>query len=156
MGICCMAQETQTGALYQPRQGWGGEGDGRFKREGTYRYLWMSHVEVWQKSTKFCKAVMFQFKKKAFLPSKTAHLFQSSLHSHLPPPHTGLWWWRAGSGCWWGHHPVPGQLWRQLCQAGSVFLANLPGRLVTGEEVRPTELECLALNPDLKCSSVSI
>ena len=27
-GICCMAQETQTGALYQPRRvGW--EGDGR-------------------------------------------------------------------------------------------------------------------------------
>ena len=28
MGICCMAQETQTGVLYQPR-GVGGEGDGR-------------------------------------------------------------------------------------------------------------------------------
>ena len=28
MGICCMAQETQTGALYQPR-GVGWEGDGR-------------------------------------------------------------------------------------------------------------------------------
>ena len=26
MGICCMAQETQTGALYQPR-GVGGEGN---------------------------------------------------------------------------------------------------------------------------------
>ena len=27
MGICCMAQETQTGALYQPRGvGWGGDG----------------------------------------------------------------------------------------------------------------------------------
>ena len=29
--LCCMAQETQTGALYQPRWvGWGG----RFQREG--------------------------------------------------------------------------------------------------------------------------
>ena len=38
MGICCMAQETQTGALYQPRSmGWGG----RFKREGIYIYLWL-------------------------------------------------------------------------------------------------------------------
>ena len=27
MGICCMAQETQTWALYQPR--WNGEGDRR-------------------------------------------------------------------------------------------------------------------------------
>ena len=32
-GICCMAQETQTGALYQPR-GWDGEGDGREVQEG--------------------------------------------------------------------------------------------------------------------------
>ena len=29
MGICCMAQEIQTGALYQPRgMGWGGRWDG--------------------------------------------------------------------------------------------------------------------------------
>ena len=33
MGICCMAQETQTGALYQPR-GVGREGDGREVQEG--------------------------------------------------------------------------------------------------------------------------
>ena len=34
MGICCMAQETQTGALDQPR-GVEGEGDGReFQKEG--------------------------------------------------------------------------------------------------------------------------
>ena len=33
MGICCMAQETQTGALYPPR-GWGGEGDGREVQKG--------------------------------------------------------------------------------------------------------------------------
>ena len=31
MGICCMAQETQTGALYQ-LEGWGGEGDGRVQK----------------------------------------------------------------------------------------------------------------------------
>ena len=28
MGICCITQETQTGALYQPR-GWDGEGAGK-------------------------------------------------------------------------------------------------------------------------------
>ena len=43
MGICCMAQETQTGALYPPR-GWGG--GGRFKREGIHVYLWPIHVEL--------------------------------------------------------------------------------------------------------------
>ena len=33
MGVCCMAQETQTGALYQPR-GVDGEGDGREVQKG--------------------------------------------------------------------------------------------------------------------------
>ena len=40
-----MAQEIQTGALYQPR-GVDGEGDGREFQEGTYVYLWLIHVEV--------------------------------------------------------------------------------------------------------------
>ena len=36
MGICCMAQETQTGVLYQPRGvGW----EGSFKRGG-YMYTY--------------------------------------------------------------------------------------------------------------------
>ena len=41
MGICCMAQETQTGALYQPRRvGWGG------RWEEICVYLWLIHVAV--------------------------------------------------------------------------------------------------------------
>ena len=32
-GICCVAQETQTGALYQ-LEGWEGEGDGREAQKG--------------------------------------------------------------------------------------------------------------------------
>ena len=44
-GICCMAQETQTGVLYQSREV-GREMGGRFKREGIYVYLWLIHVEV--------------------------------------------------------------------------------------------------------------
>ena len=42
------------------RQGWDGLGDGRFKREGIYAYLWLIHVEVWQKTAKFRKAIIFQ------------------------------------------------------------------------------------------------
>ena len=58
MGICCMAQETQTGA--QPR-GVGWEGDGReVQKGGDYAYLWLIHVEVWQKTAKFCKAIILQ------------------------------------------------------------------------------------------------
>ena len=35
MGICYMAQETQTGALYQPKgMGWGGRWEGGSKGRG--------------------------------------------------------------------------------------------------------------------------
>ena len=40
MGICCMAQKTQTGALYQPRGvGWGGKLEGVSKGKG-YMYTY--------------------------------------------------------------------------------------------------------------------
>ena len=37
---------------------------GRFKREGTFVYLQPIHVDVWQKPTQFCKAMIPQLKKK--------------------------------------------------------------------------------------------
>ena len=37
---------------------------GRFKREGTYVYLWLIHIVVWQKTTQHCKGTILQFKKK--------------------------------------------------------------------------------------------
>ena len=55
-----MAQETQTGGLYQPR-GVGWEGDGReVQKGGDYVYLWLIHVEIEQKTTKFCKAIILK------------------------------------------------------------------------------------------------
>ena len=52
-----MAQEAPTRALYQPRGvGW----ERGSKREGIYVYLWLIHVEVSQKKTKFCKAIILQ------------------------------------------------------------------------------------------------
>ena len=46
MGICRMAQETQTGASYQPR-GMGWEGDRREAQgEEICVYLWLIHFEV--------------------------------------------------------------------------------------------------------------
>jgi len=42
-------------------EGWDGEGDGRgFRREGTYVYLWLIHVDVWQKPTQNWKAIILQ------------------------------------------------------------------------------------------------
>ena len=34
------------------------------KRERTYVYLWLIHVDVWQKTSKFCKAIILQLKNK--------------------------------------------------------------------------------------------
>ena len=34
------------------------------KKGGIYVYLWLTHVEVWQKTTKFCKAIILTLKKK--------------------------------------------------------------------------------------------
>ena len=35
---------------------------GRFKNEGTYVYLWLIHVDVWQKPIQCCKAIILQLK----------------------------------------------------------------------------------------------
>ena len=42
----------------------GREMGGSFKKKGTYVYLWLIHVVVWQKPTKLCKAIIFQLKNK--------------------------------------------------------------------------------------------
>ena len=44
--------------------GMGWEVAGRFKRKGTYVCLWLIHVDVWQKPTQFCKAIILQLKGK--------------------------------------------------------------------------------------------
>ena len=40
--------------------GW--EAGGRFKREGRYVHLGLIHVAVWQKPTRYCKAIILQLK----------------------------------------------------------------------------------------------
>ena len=34
----------------------------RFKRKRTYIYLWLIHVNVWHKPTRYCKAIILQSK----------------------------------------------------------------------------------------------
>ena len=56
MGICCLAQETQTGALYQPRGvGWGGIWEGGLKGRGymcTYGWFMLRFDSKQQSSVK--------------------------------------------------------------------------------------------------------
>ena len=41
-----------------------GLGVGRcFKREVIYVYLWLIHIVVWQKTTRYCTEIILQFKK---------------------------------------------------------------------------------------------
>ena len=40
---------------------------GRLKREGTYAYLWLTRVDVWQTPTQYCKAIILQLKTNKFL-----------------------------------------------------------------------------------------
>jgi len=39
------------------------ESGGRFKREGTYEYLWLIHVAVWQKPTEYYKVIILKLKR---------------------------------------------------------------------------------------------
>ena len=43
-------------------EGW--EVGGRLKREGTCVYLWLIHVDVWQKPTQYCKAIILRLRRK--------------------------------------------------------------------------------------------
>ena len=47
-------------------EGWD-EAGGSFKREGIYIYLWLIHVDIWQKPRQYYKAIIFQLKKNFFL-----------------------------------------------------------------------------------------
>ena len=43
---------------------------GKFRREGIYVYLRLIHVDVWQKPTQYCKALIFQLKVNTFFTKK--------------------------------------------------------------------------------------
>ena len=59
MVICCMIQGTQT-----PRVGgWEGRWEGGVSgRDHHPLYLWLIHVDVWQKPTQCCKTITLKLK----------------------------------------------------------------------------------------------
>ena len=67
------------------RGGMGRKVGGRFKREGTYVYLWLIHVDVWQKPTQFCKAIILQLKKFFLIKKKTHNQGLSNYQEQLWP-----------------------------------------------------------------------
>ena len=59
--LCDTGSSTQCPVITQ-KGGMGWEVRGRFKKERTYVYLWLIHVDVWQKPTRYCKAVVLKLK----------------------------------------------------------------------------------------------
>ena len=53
-------RELKQGFCINLEGGMGREMGGRFKREGICVYLWLIHVAVSKKTTKFCKAIILQ------------------------------------------------------------------------------------------------
>ena len=76
MAICCVTQEARHRALWQPR-GVGGRG---FRREGTYVYPWLVHVDEWQKWTQYSKVNILLLKKIFFNECVTQTGAQSTFH----------------------------------------------------------------------------
>ena len=44
------------------RRGMGWKVGGSFRRDRTYVYLWLIHVDIWWKPTQYCKAIILQLK----------------------------------------------------------------------------------------------
>ena len=90
LGVCYMTQGAKPRALWWP-QGGDGVGGGRFKRQGVYVCLRMTHVDVWQKPTHDCKAIILQLK---------IYFFKGV---HVSFKWTTVWDWmiKLRWGVWW-------------------------------------------------------
>ena len=59
----CAVRNSKRGSVITQRGGVGREMGERFTRESAYVYVRLIHTDIWQKTRKFCKAVILQFKK---------------------------------------------------------------------------------------------
>ena len=59
VGFAVRLRELGLGVLnYLERKGW--EVGGRVKTKGAHVHLWLIHVDAWQKSNQYFKAIIFQ------------------------------------------------------------------------------------------------
>ena len=84
VGTSCVMQGAQPGASVTTyRGGMGLEMGGRFKREGTFVYLWLIHVDVWRKLTQHCEAIILQLKKNLFCLKINMHEILTHNHGKM-------------------------------------------------------------------------
>ena len=100
---------------------------GSFKMKGVYVYLWLIHVEVLQKTTKICKAIILQLKKIAKI------FFQNNLLDRIGQ-HFRQWSaFNKDLGC--------------LTSGGSFHIYSIPDTIV-----HACMLSCLTLCDPMDCS----
>ena len=62
---------------------------GSFRRDRTYVYLWLIHVDIWWKPTQYCKAIILQLKinklKEKTNALKETLIFRDSISQYLMP-----------------------------------------------------------------------
>ena len=74
-------------ALCDTLDGWGGEVGGRFRREGVYVYMELSHLVVQQKLTQHCKSAILQSKKKNYMVTKNAIFIHTLIYPEMTYEH---------------------------------------------------------------------
>ena len=74
---------------------------GGFRRQGTFVYLWLIHVVVWQRPAQYCRAVVLLKKKK-----KLTHLKKTAVHRHK---------WAGGGNCLNGYYRGNWLKWNITC-----------------------------------------
>ena len=90
MGICCMTRELSKGSVTIWKGGMGRQMGRRFGSEGTWVYLWLILADIWQKTTKFCKAIILQLKKRI-------HDVRLSYSENDQPPISISGWFMTGT-----------------------------------------------------------
>ena len=66
--------------------------EGKFKREEKYVYLWLIHIDVWQKPNQYSKAIILQLKINVVIFKKEIHSLQRQI-TDLESSHKA-WQWR--------------------------------------------------------------
>ena len=83
MEICCMTQAAQIQCFVTAQRGrMDCEVGRRFKREGTYRFLWLIHVDIWQKSTQYCQEIILQLRINKFKLKKQLYSSNQQIVSY--------------------------------------------------------------------------
>ena len=72
-------EDRNRGSVTNYKGGMGRKIRGWFGREGTCVYLWLILVDVWQKTAKFCKAIIFQLKKNKVKKKRKSIMKESDL-----------------------------------------------------------------------------